>query len=413
MFDWLFERDFMPHGHCFFWRPDLLWTSVISDGVIAAAYFSIPVTLLYFLRRRPDVPFPSMIVLFALFIVLCGSGHVLSILTIWTPAYSLEYAEKAATALVSIITAVGLIPIVPQALAMRTPSEVEKEKQKALDQLAEAQAQLIQRERMASLGSLVAGISHEVNTPVGIGVTAASMLKERATQLKRRANNGGVQPADVDRFVAVAEETTQIILKNLQRAADLIHSFKQIGVDQSSGQRRRFDLKTYIDEVLLSLLPQLKKTGHAVSVDCPADFTLDSYPGAIAQILTNFITNSLTHGFEHLPPGQIEIVAQRDGEIVQMRYRDNGRGVPPENVPRLFDPFFTTKRSAGGSGLGLHIVYTLVTQTLCGTIQVSSTLGKGLEFTLRFPAKLAPRDELMATASAVARAQPVRPEALF
>ena len=413
MFDWLFERDFMPHGHCFFWRPDLLWTSVISDGIIAAAYFSIPVTLLYFLRRRPDVPFPSMIVLFALFIVLCGSGHILAILTIWTPAYTLEFAEKAATALVSIVTAVGLIPIVPQALAMRTPSEVEKEKQKALDQLAEAQAQLIQRERMASLGSLVAGISHEVNTPVGIGVTAASMLKERATQLKRRASNGGVQPADIDRFVAVAEETTQIILKNLQRAADLIHSFKQIGVDQSSGQRRRFDLKTYIDEVLLSLLPRLKKTGHAVSVDCPADFTLDSYPGAIAQILTNFITNSLTHGFEHLPPGQIQIVAQRDGDMVVMRYRDNGRGVPPENVPRLFDPFFTTKRSTGGSGLGLHIVYTLVTQTLCGTIQVSSTLGKGLEFTLRFPAKLAPRDELMAAAGAVAQAQPVRPEALF
>ncbi|HZP12688.1 MAG TPA: HAMP domain-containing sensor histidine kinase [Nevskiaceae bacterium] len=413
MFDWLFERDFMPHGHCFYWRPDVLWTGVISDAVIAASYFSIPITLLYFLRRRPDVPFPAMIVLFALFIVLCGSGHILSILTVWTPAYPIEAVERAATAIVSIITAIGLIPIVPQALAMRTPAEVEKEKQKAVEQLAEAQAQLIQRERMASLGSLVAGISHEVNTPVGIGVTAASMLKERATQLKRRASNGGIQPADIERFVAVAEESTQIILKNLQRAADLIHSFKQIGVDQSSGQRRRFDLKTYIDEVLLSLLPQLKKTGHAVSVDCPVDFTLDSYPGAIAQILTNFVTNSLTHGFEQMPPGQMQIIAQRDGEMVLMRYRDNGRGVPPENVPRLFDPFFTTKRSAGGSGLGLHIVYTLVTQTLCGTIQVSSTPGKGLEFTVRFPAKLAPRDESAAPTGPAIQAQPVRPEALF
>jgi signal transduction histidine kinase len=411
MYDWLLERDFMPHGHCFFWRPDVLWTSVISDGIIAAAYFSIPVTLLYFLRRRPDVPFPAMIVLFAAFIVLCGSGHILSIVTMWTPVYSLEYAEKAATALVSIITAVGLIPIVPQALAMRTPAEAEKEKQRALDQLAEAQAQLIQRERMASLGSLVAGISHEINTPVGIGVTAASMLKERATQLKRRAAMGNLKAEDLDRFVVIADESTQIILKNLQRAADLIHSFKQIGVDQSSGQRRRFDLRSYIDEVMLSLQPQFKHSGHAVWVDCPDDLTLDSYPGAIAQILTNFITNSLQHGFEQMPPGQMHIIVQRDGDNVVLRYRDDGRGVQPEHLPRLFDPFFTTKRATGGSGLGLHIVYTLVTQTLAGTIQAASAPGKGLEFEIRFPARLERREE--PAFPAAAQAQPVRPEALF
>src|SRR5689334_13418141 len=153
MLSWLFENSFMPHGHRYFWRPDILWTHVVSDAVIALAYFSIPITLLYFLRRRPDIPFPAMIVLFALFIVLCGSGHVIDIVTVWNPVYALSGAERAATAVVSIFTAVAMVPIIPQVLAMRTPAELQKEVDQAVDQLRETQSQLVQNEKMASLGA--------------------------------------------------------------------------------------------------------------------------------------------------------------------------------------------------------------------------------------------------------------------
>ena len=389
MFSWLFERDFMPHGHCFFWQPGILWTEVISDGVIATAYFSIPVMLLYFLRRRPELPFPAMIVLFAAFIVLCGGSHVIDIWTVWQPVYPVQAVEKAATALVSIATAVMMVPIIPQVLAMRTPAEVEQEKLKALEQLGRTQSQLVQSERLASLGALVAGISHEINTPVGIGVTAASALRDRALVLKKAFDAGDLAKSDLERFIKVADESSRIILGNLERASGLIHSFKQIGVDQASGKRRQFDLREYLDEVLMSLKPQITRAADEVEVECPAGLMVDSYPGAIAQVLTNFVTNSLLHGFEGRKGGHIRITAQPEFDFshVLLRYSDDGCGIPPENLRRVFEPFFTTRRGAGGSGLGLHIVHNVVTETLGGTVSVTSEPGKGTEFVVRFPLK--------------------------
>jgi signal transduction histidine kinase len=255
----------------------------------------------------------------------------------------------------------------------------------ALERLKEAQRQLVQAEKMASLGALVAGVAHEINTPVGVGVTAASTLQTRAGELRSQYEREELRRSDLERFVTLAEESTQIILRNLQRAADLIHSFKQVAVDQSSGERRRFALRGYIDEILLSLRPQLKRTAHAVEVECPDDLTLDSYPGAIAQILTNLVTNSLLHGFDGVERGRIRIAVRRQPERVELEYSDDGRGIAPEHLPRVFDPFFTTRRGVGGSGLGLHIVYNLVTQRLGGSIQVASEPGRGTRFTLHLP----------------------------
>ena len=391
MLSWLFENSFMPHGHCYFWRPDILWIHVVSDAVIALAYFSIPVTLLYFLRRRPDIPFPAMIALFALFIVLCGSGHVIDIVTVWNPVYALSGAERAATAVVSIFTAVAMVPIIPQVLAMRTPAELQREVDLAVDQLRETQSQLVQNEKMASLGALVAGVSHEINTPVGIGVTAASALQERARQLRKQHSEQTLTASDLDGFVAVAEESSQIILRNLQRAADLIHSFKQVAVDQASGERRQFALRAYLDEVLLSLGPRLKRTPHKLSVDCADGVMLDSYPGALAQVLTNLVTNSLMHAFPDDRKGRIGIAAREEAGTIRLYYWDDGVGIAPEHLPRIFDPFFTTKRGRGGSGLGMHIVYNLVTQLLGGTIEVTSTPGQGTQVFVTFPASAAPR----------------------
>jgi len=257
----------------------------------------------------------------------------------------------------------------------------------AMDKLKEAQIQLVQSEKMASLGALVAGVAHEINTPVGVGVTAASTLQARAVALRDLYERDALRRSDLAGFVAMSEESTQIILRNLQRAADLIHSFKQVAVDQSSGERRRFALKAYIDEILLSLRPKLKKTHHVVDVECPEGLVIDSYPGAIAQIMTNFVTNSLIHGFEDIPQGHIRIVIRQEPGRVTLAYSDDGRGIAPEHLGRVFDPFFTTKRGVGGSGLGLHIVYNLVTQRLGGTIHVSSELGKGTDFVIQLPAQ--------------------------
>ena len=261
-----------------------------------------------------------------------------------------------------------------------------RELEVAMGRLKEAQVQLVQAEKLASLGALVAGIAHEINTPVGVGVTAASTLQARASNLRELYEKDALRRSDLDRFVTLADESTQIILRNLQRAADLIHSFKQVAVDQSSGERRRFALKGYIDEILLSLRPKLKITSHSVEVECPDDIVLDTYPGAIAQILTNFVTNSLIHGFDGLQNGHIRVVIRQGSDRITLHYSDDGRGIAPEHLARVFDPFFTTKRGIGGSGLGLHIVYNLVTQLLGGTIHVASEPGKGASFVISLPA---------------------------
>ncbi len=254
-----------------------------------------------------------------------------------------------------------------------------------LEDLRRMQAQLVQSEKMASLGALVAGIAHEINTPVGVGVTAASTLAARAAQVRAQYEADALKRTDLVRFLTVACESSDILLKNLQRAADLISSFKRVAVDQSSDERRRFDLKTYIGETLRSLAPKYRKLGHSVTVECPEGVEVDSYPGSLAQILTNFVSNSLMHAFEPGQAGHMRIDARLEGDDVVLRYQDDGKGIPAENLARIFDPFFTTKRSAGGSGLGLHIVYNLASQKLGGAVSARSEAGHGVEFLLRFP----------------------------
>lgn len=270
-------------------------------------------------------------------------------------------------------------------VAQKTRANAELEQ--ALQRLRDTQAQLVQSEKLASLGALVAGVAHEINTPVGVGVTAASTLAARAAQLRERYSSDTLTRSDLERFVAVAEESTRILLANLNRAADLIHSFKQVAVDQSSGERRRFDLKKYLEEVLASLNPQLRRPGHSVSIDCPEGIEVDGYPGALAQIITNFVTNSLLHAYAPGQRGQIRIQARAQDGSIELHYRDDGHGMPPEDLARIFDPFFTTKRGTGGSGLGMHIVYNLVTQMLGGQISVNSAPGQGVEFRVTFPGR--------------------------
>lgn len=256
----------------------------------------------------------------------------------------------------------------------------------ALQELQRTQASLVQAEKMASLGGLVAGVAHEINTPVGIAVTSASFLLEESRKLDAEFAAGQIRKSAVAHFIATAQESSQLVLSNLERAANLVQSFKQVAVDETSDSRRVFDLQQYIGEVLTSLRPKFKKTAISVQLDCAGNIAMDTFPGGLAQVLTNLLMNSLMHAFDAGSSGLISIVALRDGDTVQIECSDNGKGIAAEHLAQIFDPFFTTKRGHGGTGLGLNIVYNIVTQRLGGEIHVASQLGAGTRFTIRIPA---------------------------
>lgn len=259
------------------------------------------------------------------------------------------------------------------------------ELQEALERLRKTQEQLVNTEKMASLGGLVAGVAHEINTPVGIGVTAASTLRVKTEEAGEQYKAGQMTNTGLQKYFEHALQSTEIILSNLHRAADLIHSFKQVAVDQTSSECRQFNVREYIDEILLSLRPKLKKTNIGVRIECPGDMIINSVPGAVSQILTNLVMNSLIHAYSEEQDGSICICVSIEDDEVLLRYSDDGRGMSEANVKRIFDPFFTTRRGSGGSGLGMHIVYNLVTQQLGGTVKVHSVEGEGTEFEIRFP----------------------------
>jgi len=255
----------------------------------------------------------------------------------------------------------------------------------ALSKLQVAQGQLVQAEKLASLGGLVAGIAHEINTPVGIGVTAASHLDNEVRAMDRAVAGGTLTKSQFERFRTSLAQSSDIILMNLRRAAELIQSFKRVAVDQSSDERRRIHLKAYFEEVLVSLRPKMKTTPHRIELDCPEELELDTIPGAWSQVLTNLVVNALSHAFEPGQPGLMRIRVDRFGEMLRVRFDDTGRGIPTENLAKIFDPFFTTRRGQGGTGLGLHIVFNLVHQTLGGSISVESAPGTGTCFTILLP----------------------------
>jgi PAS domain S-box-containing protein len=259
-----------------------------------------------------------------------------------------------------------------------------RETQRMLEQLTLAQDQLVQAEKLASLGGLVAGVAHEINTPVGVGVTAASHLGEEVRALRKAAQAGTLTRAGFERYLRDFEQGSDIILLNLQRAAELIRGFKQVAVDQASEQKRRVNLRSYIGEVLLSLTPQLKGTAHRLLLDCPGDIEIETIPGALSQILTNFVVNALSHAFEPGRAGTMRIGVRQVEGTTEISFSDDGHGIPREHLTRIFDPFFTTRRGQGGTGLGLHIVFNLVHRTLGGRITVASEPGHGATFTLTF-----------------------------
>ena len=259
-------------------------------------------------------------------------------------------------------------------------------RKRAEAELRDAQASLIQAEKLASLAQLVAGVAHEVNTPIGVTLTAISHLGEEVGRIRTLFEESRIRRSDFQEFLDVAWESTRMILSNVERATGLIQSFKQVASDQASGERRPFDLAAYVDEVLLSLRPRLRRTRVTVELDISTGLIVDGYPGAFAQVLSNLIINALVHAYDEGDTGRILLSAreQPDGWI-EMHYADDGKGIPTDIRPRIFEPFFTTKRGMGASGLGLSICANIMTGTMRGSIALEDGGGSGTRFLLRFP----------------------------
>lgn len=263
-----------------------------------------------------------------------------------------------------------------------------KEKaESALLELKTAQQNLIDAERLAALGSLVAGVAHEVNNPIGISLTVASSFARRATSFEADLKaDAPLRRSQLDEFVRSTRDAAQQLVSNLQRAAELIQSFKQVAVDRSHAERRQFNLHEATDQIVASLKPVLKRAPIRLDIDVPESLVIDGYPGAYGQILTNLFLNAANHAFPDNRAGTISITARPRGtDDVEIIFADDGAGMTSDVQRQAFDPFFTTRRNEGGTGLGLHIVYNLVTQQLGGRMMLESRLGQGTTFRIIMP----------------------------
>ena len=263
-----------------------------------------------------------------------------------------------------------------------------KEKaESALLELNAAQQNLIDAERLAALGGLVAGVAHEVNNPIGISLTVASSFARRTDQFEAEMRSStALRRSQLEEFVRTSRDAAQQLVANLHRAAELIQSFKQVAVDRSHAERRQFSLGEATDQIIASLRPVLKRSPITLAVDVPEGLVVDGFPGAYGQILTNLFLNAANHAFPDGRAGAITISARpRGNDDIEIIFADNGAGMTPDVQRQAFDPFFTTRRNEGGTGLGLHIVYTLVTQQLGGRMMLESRLGQGTTFRIIMP----------------------------
>jgi PAS domain S-box-containing protein len=261
--------------------------------------------------------------------------------------------------------------------------------EQAYADLQAAQNSLVQTEKMASLGQLVAGVAHEVNGPVGVALTTASHLLSRTEDVKRQFGANALTRSALSGFLEVAQEAGQLLVGNTERIAALVHMFKQVSADQTGDERRVFYLREYTEDVLLSLHTQIGSSGHRVTLVCPEALQIESFPGAFARVLTHLVRNALTHAFRPEQSGRVTIEIQAIGDDwIEVTHSDDGQGILDSVLPKIFDPFFTTARHENCVGLGLHIAYNLATQTLGGQLTARNAPDGGAVFTLRLPRTL-------------------------
>ncbi|WP_395405503.1 sensor histidine kinase [Pseudoduganella sp. UC29_106] len=269
-------------------------------------------------------------------------------------------------------------------LALR---KANRDLQQMYETLTRAKEDLVHNEKLAALGALVAGIAHELNTPIGNSLMVASTFEAQTGEILGHFKPGEpLRRSELQHYLENAQTTTEILMRNLQRAADMVTNFKQVAVDQTSTQRRTFLLSEVVSGNVLTLMPTIKRTPYQVVQNIPPELMMDSFPGPLGQVIANLVNNALVHGFDGRKTGQVELAAEYEqDEWIALHVRDDGNGIDASNLQRIFDPFFTTKMGVGGSGLGLHIVHNIVTDILGGRIDVSSEPGKGTCFTLSLP----------------------------
>jgi signal transduction histidine kinase len=383
-------------------RPPL---SELVEGALAVAALALVSGLAIFLRSELLATVGPVAVLFAPLLWLAArcrpvfaaaAAFIVSLTIVWTTTFGIGYfgnpglsmEERVLAAQVSIL----LVTIGASVLASLFAEIRDKRRlAEAALHASETQRYLIETERLAALGGLVAGVAHEISSPVGTSLTVASTLAHRSADFMDQIASGQVRRALLVDFADGCRAAAEQLVANLQRAGGLIQSFKQVAVDRSSDDRRAFDLKLATEQVIASVRSRLLKSQSSLAVEIPSDIIVDSFPGPYGQVLTNLIFNAVTHGFTDGPGGHMLIKARRLGmEQVEITFSDDGSGIPEEVQRHVFDPFFTTRRAQGSTGLGLYIVHNLVTQQLGGRIAFVSSLGEGTTICMTIPL-LAPR----------------------
>jgi signal transduction histidine kinase len=378
-------------------RPSL---SELVEGTLTVAALALVSGFAIFLRSELLATVGPVAVLFAPLLWLAArcqpvfaaaAAFIVSLSIVWTTTFGIGYFgnpglavdERVLAAQLSIL----LVTIGASVLAALFAEIRDKRRlAEAALHASETQRYLIETERLAALGGLVAGVAHEISSPIGTSLTVASTLAHRSANFTDQIASGQVRRAMLVEFADGCRGATEQLVANLQRAGGLIQSFKQVAVDRSSDDRRAFDLKLATEQVIASLRAPLLKSQSSLAVEMPSDITLDSYPGAYGQVLTNLIFNAVTHGFTDGPGGYMLVKAHRLGtDQVEITFSDDGGGIPEEVQRRVFDPFFTTRRPQGSTGLGLYVVHNLVTQQLGGRIALVSAPGKGTTICMTLP----------------------------
>ncbi len=378
-------------------RPSL---SELVEGALAVAALALVSGLAIFLQSELLTTVGPVAVMFAPLLWLAArcqpvfaaaAAFIVSLSIVWTTTFGIGYFgnpglsmnERVLAAQFSIL----LVTIGTSVLAALFAEIRDKRRlAEAALHASETQRYLIETERLAALGSLVAGVAHEISSPIGTSLTVASTLAKRSADFTGQIASGQVRRALLVEFADGSRGAAEQLVANLQRAGGLIQSFKQVAVDRSSDDRRAFDLKLATEQVIASVRSRLLKSQSSLAIEMPSDIIMDSFPGPYGQVLTNLIFNAVTHGFTDGPGGHMLIKARRLGmDQVEITFADNGSGVPEEVQRRVFDPFFTTRRAQGSTGLGLYIVHNLVTQQLGGKITLVSALGKGTTICMTLP----------------------------